>query len=221
MKRRCFWLGIFVILSAAWSCTSDKKVNNDAVRQEIKSREIIKVSDAEIVEKAHEIGNAIAAASKKTLGQNLQKAMKEGGPERAISFCNLNAAPLTDSLSKAYGAQIKRVSLKARNLGDIPDATERDLLEAYAFQMNDSIPLQSNVQELEGDIYLFSKPILIDNALCLTCHGTVGTTMNQEIDDLIKSKYPNDQATGYNIGDLRGMWSIVLNKKNIVQSFQN
>jgi hypothetical protein len=209
------------LLVLNFACTSDKKVNNDAVREEIKSREIVRVTDAEILEKVHEIGNSIAQITQTTLGKNLKKAMLEGGAPFAIDFCNVNAMPLTDSLSKVYGAEIKRVSLKARNPKDIPNATERELLEAYAYQQQDSVPLQTNVQELEDNRYLFTKPIIIDNGLCLTCHGTVGNTLSQETSDFIKSKYPEDQATGYNIGDLRGMWSIVISKKNVILSMQD
>ena len=35
----------------------------------------------------------------------------------------------------------------------------------------------------------------------------------------LKSKYPADMATDYNVGDLRGMWSITIAKKKVVQSF--
>ena len=212
------FLLLLVFTGGLWSCTSDKKVDNGAVREEIKGREIVKLSEAEIVEKVHEIGNTIAVATKSTLGKNLQKAIAEGGVQNAIAFCNLNAMPLIDSLSAGYGAEIKRVSLKARNPNDLPNDMERQLLEAYAFQWRDSIPLATNVQAMDGARYLFTKPILVDNALCLSCHGKQENGMLKETDDFIKTKYPQDKATGYNIGDLRGMWSIILEKKKVVLS---
>jgi len=188
------------------------------VREEIKSREIKKVTEAEILSKVHEIGNKIAVSAKRTLGKNLQNAIQNGGVENAIGFCNINALPLIDSLSNSFGAKIKRVSLKARNPNDIPNNLERELLEAYAYQWKDSIPLKTNVQALEGNKYLFTLPILIDNALCLTCHGAKDNGLSKETDDFIKSLYPDDQATGYQIGDLRGLWSITIPKKKVVQS---
>ena len=200
------------------SCTSDKRIDKEAVKKEIKSREIKKATEAEIVSKVHEIGNAIALNSKKTLGEKLKGALQNGGVENAISFCNVNAMPLVDSLSKIYSAEIKRVTLKARNPNDLPNLTEKKLLEAYAYQWKDSIPLQANVQAMDDGKYLFTKPILIDNELCLKCHGSLDNGLTKGTDDFLKEKYPIDKATGYDLGDLRGMWSITIAKKKVVQS---
>ena len=218
MRTNFYAFYLLVITIFGWSCTSDKKIDGNAVQEEIKEREIKKISEAEIISKVHEIGNSIAVAAKQTLGQNLQKAIQQDGLNNAIGFCNLNAMPLVDSLSKVYGADIKRVSLKARNPSDLPNEQEQMLLEAYAYQWKDSIPLQTNVQTLDDNTYLFTKPIMVDNALCLSCHGTVENGMLKETDDFIKTKYPEDNATGYQIGDLRGMWSIILKKKDVIQS---
>jgi hypothetical protein len=206
------------LLLVVFHCTSDKKVDTESVKKEIKSREIKKVTEAEIINKVQELGNAVALGTKQTLGKNLQSALQSGGVENAISFCNLNAMPLVDSLSKNYDAVIKRVSLKVRNPEDAPTELERELLEAYEYQMKNSAEMKPNVQALGDDQYLFTKPIMVENALCLTCHGTFENGLTQETDDFIKSKYPEDKATGYEIGDLRGMWSITFPKKNIIQS---
>lgn len=220
MYKTNFFVAVFLlILFGFGACTSDKKIDKAAVKKEIESREIKKITDAEIVSKIHEMGNVIALKAKQTLGKNLKKAIEEGGVEYAISFCNLAAMPLVDSLSINYEAKIRRVSLKARNQNDLPSSIEKELLEAYEYQWKDSIPLQTNVQTMDEEHYLFTKPIFVDNALCLSCHGNLDNGFTQETDDFIKSKYPLDKATGYNMGDLRGMWSITISKKKVVQSF--
>ena len=216
-KISFFYVLMFSLL--VWSCTSDKRVDNNAVREELKNREIKKITEAEIVNKVHEIGNAIVTEAKKTLGKNLKEAITDGGVENAISFCNTAAMPLVDSLSKTLGAEIRRVSTKARNAHDLPNALEKQLLEAYEFQMNDSVPLQVNVQPIEEEQYLFTSPIFIDNALCLSCHGTLDNGLAQSTKEFILEKYPMDKATGYQLGDFRGMWSIAIPKKKVVQSF--
>lgn len=218
LKNSFFLLSLVFLLTYVISCTSDKRIDKEAVKKEIKSREIKKATEAEIVSKVHEIGNTIALNSKKALGKKLKGALQNGGVENAISFCNLNAMPLVDSLSKIYGAEIKRVTLKARNPNDLPNDTEKKLLEAYAYQWKDSIPLQANVQAMDDGKYLFTKPILIDNELCLKCHGSLDNGLTKETDDFLKKKYPIDKATGYQLGDLRGMWSITIAKKKVVQS---
>lgn len=219
LNRGFFVLFIFSTIIFCYSCTSDKRIDKEAVQKELKNREIKKISEAEIVEKVHEIGNSIALQTKQTLGKNLKNALENGGVENAISFCNTAAMPLVDSLNKTLGANIRRVSDKARNPNDLPSVLEKKLLEAYAYQWKDAIDMKTNVQAISGEQYLFTKPILVDNALCLTCHGSPENGLNQETDDFIKSKYPADKATGYALGDLRGMWSITIAKKKVVQSF--
>ena len=208
-------LGFILVIGA---CTSDKKIDQKAVKEEIESREIKKITEAEIIAKVEELGNLVAANAKKTLGSNLQKAIKSGGLEHAISFCNIKAIVLTDSLSRQYSAEIRRISLKPRNSQNIPNEIEKQILDAYEHQWKDSIPLQTNVQPIEEKRYLFSKPIMIDNGLCLNCHGNHQNGLLEQTRDMIQKKYPNDKATGYRMGDLRGMWSISFPKKQVVQS---
>jgi hypothetical protein len=45
-------------------------------------------------------------------------------------------------------------------------------------------------------------------AVCLTCHGT---EVKPEVLTKIKELYPNDKATGYQEGDIRGAFVAVKN----------
>ncbi len=208
-----------LLLGSMWYCTSEKKVDSASIREEINNREIVHISEAEIVQKAHELGTSIATASQQALGKKLQGAINEKGVLYAIDYCNLKAVPLVDSLSMQYKAIIRRVSEKNRNPGNIPSAMELQILEAYETQVADSIKPATNVQPLGDDRYLFTKAIIIDNALCLNCHGSAENGMLKTTADFLLTKYPEDKATGFQMGDLRGMWSIVIPKKNIVQAF--
>ena len=217
--HRLIYSSIFILLLITlWKCTSDQRVDSRAVKEEIENRKLKKISEAEILVKVLELGNMVSAQAQQTLGKNLQEAIQQGGVQHAISFCNVNAMPIIDSLSKIHDASIRRVSFKTRNPVDQPDEIERALLEAYEFQWKDSIPLNANVQKIDDERYLFTKPIFVDNALCLVCHGKPENGLLLETDEFIKKEYPDDQATGYEIGDLRGMWSIILPKKLIDQS---
>lgn len=199
-------------------CSSDKKVDQQAVKEELKKREIKKIPEAEIIKKVYDIGEEIASNAQKTLAKNLKSAIVSGGVENAISFCNIKAMPLIDSLSKQYGAEIKRVSMKYRNPNDKPNELEQEILEAYAAQLKDSTSLKTNVQVLDDNSFLFTKPIMITNPLCLNCHGMESNGLTKETRDFILTKYPDDKATGYKLGELRGMWSITIPKKKVVLS---
>jgi hypothetical protein len=43
--------------------------------------------------------------------------------------------------------------------------------------------------------------------VCLACHGPAEVLPN-EVKQALKTKYPNDQATGYTAGQLRGAFSV-------------
>ena len=49
---------------------------------------------------------------------------------------------------------------------------------------------------------------------CLQCHGNVENQIEEETFKTIKVLYPNDQALGYDVNNVRGIWSITFNKNN-------
>lgn len=59
-----------------------------------------------------------------------------------------------------------------------------------------------------GDSIAYYKPILIASPLCLKCHGIAGETLDMEAQRVIRERYPQDAATGYALGEFRGLWSI-------------
>jgi hypothetical protein len=153
------------------------------------------------------LGKEVVEASFKTLSTQLQEALAEGGVKNAVKYCNFN--PLIDSLSRLYNAEIRRTTLKPRNLLNQPRDYENVMINAYMDHYNDGKLLKPIVENLMDGDHVYYSPIVINTGLCLTCHGEVGKTVNSEDYEYIKSLYPNDQAIGYKMNDLRGVWSIV------------
>lgn len=154
-----------------------------------------------------EKGKAIAGATFTDLSGNLQAAMQEGGVSNAIAFCNVQAYPLTDSLSQQHQATIRRTTLKPRNPKNAPIGAEETVLEAYAQAASEGAPLGPKVELTDEQTVAFYAPIKV-NAFCLQCHGKLGETLADDDYAAIKEHYPKDAAIGYTDGDLRGMWSI-------------
>jgi hypothetical protein len=155
-------------------------------------------------------GKKITMMSFKALSSEVMKAIEAGGVEHAVAYCQVQANPLIDSLSKAHQAGISRVSDKFRNPVNKPGALDEKVLTAYRQQLDEGQELQPHL-EYTGDTIIFYSPILILNPICLQCHGEAGSTMGQQTFEYIKSRYPDDQATGYKLGDLRGVWKIMFN----------
>ena len=151
-------------------------------------------------------GKKIAMTTFGVLSGRLQVAMQKGGVPGAISYCNLAAMPLTDSLSKAHNATIKRTTLKPRNPQNAPTDAERIVLDKYETSHKAGEKVKPVVvADKSGNT--FYAPIFT-NEICLRCHGKIEETLSKENYDHILINYPMDKAVGYVDGDLRGMWSI-------------
>ena len=148
-------------------------------------------------------GDTISAQVQKVLLSNVMQAIKSGGPEYAVTFCNERAVPLTDSLAKANNCIIQRVSDKYRNPANKLTEYDQEIWK----QLNSSSPVNPILVAENGKM-VFYKPIKIAMAACLTCHGTTGKEMNEKTAKIVNEKYPDDLATGYQEGDLRGLWKI-------------
>lgn len=189
-------LFLFLFITSVFiGCGQDSSLTDDQVEQYTKQ------------------GKTIAQASFKALSGQLKTAMKGGGVEAAVGFCNAAALPLTDSLSKKHGAVIKRTSLKLRNPQNAPDSMELKMLKIYLqmSRMRNPVMVPKILEKNEDEIQFFA-PIVIKNETCLKCHGIIGQTMKEEDYAIIKKHYPNDEAIDYRMGKFRGMWSITLKR---------
>jgi hypothetical protein len=65
------------------------------------------------------------------------------------------------------------------------------------------------VADEKGMVHYF-KPILLQ-PLCLNCHGNEELDISPAVLAMLKKEYPEDKATGFAAGDLRGMWHITFN----------
>ncbi len=142
-----------------------------------------------------------------TLLPTLQTAMTEGGPLNAVDVCAVQAPQIAAQLSADTGWDVSRVSLKARNSETaIPDNWERQVLMTFDQKQKMGEPgANLNVAEtVNGQFrYMQAQPTA---PLCLTCHGS---EVSVQLISAIRSKYPNDLALGYQVGEIRGAISLV------------
>lgn len=209
----------FFLVVLVWSCGfSTEKRRPKKIQESLEEREVKKVSGADIINKTNALGDSITKLAGAVFMDKISEKYSEGGYEAAAEFCSMNAYPLTDSLANEYKIFLKRVSNKNRNPENTPSDLEKQILDAYEYSVEQGDELGSNVQFIRpGDTILFNKPIQITSELCLNCHGKA-SQISEEVQTVLKQEYPNDKATGYKLGDLRGMWSLKFFKKEIVQA---
>lgn len=141
----------------------------------------------------------LVARFQERLQGELQAAMKAGGPAHAIGVCAERAPAVAAELS-LDGPTIRRLGTRARNPGNTPTAAERALLERLAGGESRLLA------ELDGRPVALHA-IRIENPVCLNCHGPADALL-PEVRDQLASHYPDDRATGYALGDLRGAFVV-------------
>jgi len=141
-----------------------------------------------------------------TLKPKLKSAIQSGGFVHAIDICSVEAPKIAATLSSETGWDIKRVSLKARNKTSAkPDTLERMVLEQFdARQANGEFASGMMFSDVVGDEYRFMKAQSVQG-LCLSCHGD---SLQPEVKKAIAERYPEDMATGYSLGKIRGAFSL-------------
>jgi hypothetical protein len=163
------------------------------------------VEDNEVLSLA-EIGMKYAISTKSILGKNLMGAIQAKGVEHAVTFCNVQAMPITDSMSTVNNARIKRVSDKPRNPNNRANAKELTYISKFKVLMANNEKINPIVVEEAGKVNFYFP--IETNAMCLQCHGAVEQELKFSTYEKIKALYPTDEAIGYNIDQVRGMWSI-------------
>ncbi len=133
-----------------------------------------------------------------------------GGPAQAAEVC----ADIAQAHTAQYSTGdlfVRRVSTKTRNPANRPDLFELDQLRRMeALHDQGQLPAEvSAVAEIGDRRFLrYMKPIVLMEP-CLTCHGDP-EQIPAEVLALMRERYPQDQATGYEAGDLRGAFSVML-----------
>ena len=148
-----------------------------------------------------------------SLKEQLTMALEAGGPLLAIDVCNTVADQIAADISRKHGLSIRRTGLRVRNEGNAPDPFERQALERFVkdiAQGKDAERLEhfEIVSKDTGDIFRYIKAIPTAAAPCLACHGT---DIAADVRARLRELYPNDQATGFKAGELRGAFSVSVN----------
>ena len=153
---------------------------------------------------------AQAQGKTKQLGRQLKtelmKAIKEGGLTAGVEVCNHAAGPIAEGVSD-QNWQVGRTSLKFRNPKNAPDQWEQEQLTAFAEALSAGQPagkLKAVHWDDETQTLRYMSPIMT-GAPCVNCHGV---EVKPAVADKIKALYPDDKATGFEEGQLRGAFTV-------------
>ena len=153
-------------------------------------------------------GPKIIADAFAKLSGALAEAIGKSGPASALSVCSERAPQIAKEVASTHGVTLRRASAKPRNPKNAADDTEKAMLEIFAAALlKKEAPMPQTIKNGDGSTS-FIAPIMLGNPLCLQCHGTTNQDIAPETLAAIQKLYPDDKATGYQLGDLRGLWRI-------------
>lgn len=143
-----------------------------------------------------ERGAEVIAPFRRAMKQALQEGMARG-PAEAIAACRVRAPEIARDLSRD-GVRVGRTSHRLRNPANVPPEWARPLLAAYV----EEPAAEPRAVRREDGGWGYVEPIFTQ-PLCLNCHGE---TLAPEVAARIEALYPQDEATGFEAGELRGLF---------------
>jgi hypothetical protein len=146
------------------------------------------------------------------LQSTLLAAIEAGGPAHAIGVCK-HDAPKIAAAQASDGWVLSRTALRVRNPENAPSSWQVAVLEAWQTQIDagkveDPAALEwmEMIKGEAGSELRYMKAIVL-GGVCLACHGPVDQ-ISEEVRTALAEQYPEDQATGFHVGDLRGAFVV-------------
>ena len=142
--------------------------------------------------------------------QELATAMKDGPVAAAGAYAEF-ATGIASTLSEETPFEITRTATRVRNADNLPDAWELANLESFAKQIKNGadpkkLETYSVTTTKEGQrLFRYMRPIMMVEQ-CLVCHGT---DVKGDVKAEITKTYPDDKALGYNLGEMRGAFTLI------------
>lgn len=167
-----------------------------------------KLGQAALEERAKKARELVATLTDR-LRLELSQATKTG-VATAVAQCQ-TISPELSPIPEPGGFEVQRTSLRLRNPENAPDDWERGVLQTFQARVaSGSDPARLEhfevVMTAEGDkLFRYMRGIPVGE-ICLACHGT---DLKQDVKAELTRYYPDDKATGYKLGELRGAFSLI------------
>ncbi len=178
--RLALGLAVIALFAVSWAADAQEPVTRPELRQ--------------------------AEAAMSDLGQRLRVAltqkMQAEGPVAAVDFCHVEAPKIAAAVALEHGVRVGRTAVRHRSPANAPVAWQQGVLEHFAQQAETTPPQQLFYSEAAGDTLRVARGIPTQ-APCLACHGAA---IAEPVRAAIAARYPDDSATGFAEGDLRGMF---------------
>ena len=174
---------------------------------EAENWEVKRIMPKDLLRATRWAGDSLTATADSLLRRTLARELAAGGVARAMSFCRPGTYHAVDSLAGVLKATARRVSEHPRN-----PASQAPLLAEEI--RPDTV---RTIRRLSQEVFFYERPIVLNNQICLRCHGEIGKNISKADYALIRQKFPQDQATGYRLGQPMGAWMVSLQRNGVAE----
>lgn len=150
--------------------------------------------------------HALVKAFAGRLKPELKQALQTGGPTLAIEVCASQAPKIADALAAESGWSVGRVSLRERNASRAQaDDWERTVLAEFNRRAAaGESPAELHTSAVRNGQFRYMQAQGVEG-VCLLCHGE---QLSDDVRSSLEQYYPDDKATGYSLGQVRGAISL-------------
>ncbi|WP_045687700.1 DUF3365 domain-containing protein [Hymenobacter sp. AT01-02] len=200
-----------LLLLATAACRPDQVEhlsNTKELAVEAENQQVKRIMPADLLRATRWAGDSLTRTADRELRQVLAQKLAAGGVAAALPYCNPDSLPITDSLAQVLQAKLTWYSARPRN------PAHRAALAAAEVNSADTT---RRVARPSSEVFTYQRVVVLQDALCLRCHGAPGQDITPADLALIKQRYPQDQATGYQLGQGMGVWRATLQRPGVAE----
>ena len=207
LKNRFYLLALVLATTACRPDQVEHLTDTKRIGIETANWEVKRIMPKDLLKATRWAGDSLTATADTLLRQTLARELAAGGVVQAAAFCRPETYRLVDSLAGVLKATARRVSPRPRNAAHLATLT------AAATRTDTTRTIARESQE----VFFYQRPIVLNNSLCLRCHGEVGKDIAAADYAFIKKQFPQDQAVGYRLGQPMGAWQLSLRRDGVAE----
>ncbi|WP_404339961.1 DUF3365 domain-containing protein [Pseudoalteromonas mariniglutinosa] len=142
------------------------------------------------------------------LKKKLQEAIANGGLKSGVKVCHQQAPVIAKTFS-TDGWTVARTSLRTRNATNAASDWERQTLLEFTQKRQQGSTVNTLIKTTTDKVQFRYMQAIPTAGLCLACYGA---NIAVDVKQAIKNNYPNDTAVDFNVGDIRGAFSLTFER---------
>lgn len=197
------------LLSACSSDQIEHIKDGKKIARDLENMTVKRILPADLLRATRWAGDSLTRHADRELRRVLAEKLQAGGVAAALPYCRPETFTSVDSLARVLKAIARRRSTRPRNPANQATLTPNDLAPDTTRQ----------VARTGADVFTYQRPIVLNDALCLRCHGEVGKDIAPADYALITKQHAQDKATGYRVGQAMGVWQLSMQRTGVAEFY--